>query len=315
MLHSHLIFNQINEGDKVLDIGGAAQPFRRANYVVDILPYEKRYQENSFLMDLPEHFSKDTWIVQDVCDPLPFEDQSFDFVVCGHLLEDIRDPISVVKEMQRVSKRGYIEVPSRFYEQLSGLEFPGMLGASHHHWVTDLRYNNQSKENELVFLFKKHSLHFNPDLQIKKTRTSRQYPYVGPKYETLAILWDGPFTVKEDIEAAIESSDDFFLTTVDMAKELGDKLFDKNQQLLVEGKIEVPFKGAKSVDGISWKNTRHVQLYDEFRNLTPDLKKYEYERLSQLGFEAAKPDQDNKSSNTIITRKQKIKSALRSLIK
>ncbi|MBO6548248.1 MAG: methyltransferase domain-containing protein [Rhizobiales bacterium] len=315
MLYSHLIFNQISKDDKVLDIGGAAQPFRRANYVVDILPYEKRYQENSFMMDLPEHFSKDTWIVQDVCDPLPFEDQTFDFVVCGHLLEDIRDPISVVKEMQRVSKRGYIEVPSRYYEQLSGLEFPGMLGASHHHWVTDLRYNEQTNENELVFLFKKHSLHFSPELQIKKTRAARNYPYVGPHYETLAILWDGPFTVKEDIEAAIESSNEFFLSTVDMAKELGDELFNKNQKLLVEGEIEEPFKGAKSLEEISWEDSKTVQPYDEFRGLTPDLKKYEYEALTKLGYEATNPNQASATTNTIISKKQKIKSVLKSLIR
>jgi SAM-dependent methyltransferase len=38
----------------------------------------------------------------DVDEPLPFDDASFDAVVCGELLEHVRDPARVVAEAQRV---------------------------------------------------------------------------------------------------------------------------------------------------------------------------------------------------------------------
>ena len=49
----------------------------------------------------------------------PFPDKTFDFVVCSHLLEDVRDPITVCRELCRVGKAGYIETPSRIREIFS----------------------------------------------------------------------------------------------------------------------------------------------------------------------------------------------------
>ena len=98
----------LKESDVVLDIGGGLQPFNRANYVLDTLPYEQRRTGNS-----REYFTKESWIEWDICSrkPFPFADQSIDFVVCSHTLEDIRDPIWVCQEMNRIAKRGYIETP------------------------------------------------------------------------------------------------------------------------------------------------------------------------------------------------------------
>lgn len=120
---------------------------------IDIVPYEMRDIENSFLLELPEHFSKNSWICQNICDEnkgLPFKDKEFDFAICGHVLEDIANPFYVIKELQRVAKRGYIEVPSRFYEQYPRFHKNRLCGDPHHRWIIDLRFNPDSNENELI---------------------------------------------------------------------------------------------------------------------------------------------------------------------
>src|SRR5437764_10623004 len=103
-------------GAAVLDVGGGASPFPRADYVLDLRPYQERGSGSSgsahqHLADVPVRYGPDTWVVWDVCDhhPWPFRDGQFDFAVCSHLLEDVRDPVWVCSELGRVAKAGYIE--------------------------------------------------------------------------------------------------------------------------------------------------------------------------------------------------------------
>lgn len=146
----------------MLDIGGWACPFNRANFVMDAEPYETRgyYKQ----IGLPssqggekEFFTKDTWICRDICgrEPYPFADKSIDFVTCSHVLEDIRDPLWVCSEMIRIAKRGYIEVPSRLVETCRGWETERTAGLSHHRWLIKI---DQSR-SEIDFLMKYHMIH------------------------------------------------------------------------------------------------------------------------------------------------------------
>lgn len=109
------VLGRIGPDDRVLDVGGWWKPFNRADVVVDLLPYESRGGGGS-IGPGPERFSEATWTQADICDGLPFPDQSFDFAYCGQTLEDIRDPIAACRELSRVAQAGYIEVPSLWVE-------------------------------------------------------------------------------------------------------------------------------------------------------------------------------------------------------
>ena len=161
--NSERVLERLRPSDLVLDIGGWAHPFNRANYVLDLESYETRdYYNRTFARTNPippiggtaEHFTEQTWIQRDICDktPYPFADKQFDFVICSHTLEDIRDPLWVCAEMIRIGKAGYVEVPSRLWETCRGME-PGIAGLSHHRWLIEIQ------GNAARFLPKLHRIH------------------------------------------------------------------------------------------------------------------------------------------------------------
>ena len=70
------------EDAKVVDVGGWAAPLNRADWVIDLMPYETRGQlPPGSYGPPPERFSQETWVQRDICDhdPYPFEDGEFDF--------------------------------------------------------------------------------------------------------------------------------------------------------------------------------------------------------------------------------------------
>jgi SAM-dependent methyltransferase len=133
------VLKYINQDDRVLDVGGAAEVFPRANAVIDILPYESRSQGKSQKRE--ELFTEEDWYVGDICLENAwdvFDDDEFDFVICSHVLEDVRDPILVCSQMIRVGKAGYIETPSRFRECAKQSPNDLVSGWEHHRWIVDV---------------------------------------------------------------------------------------------------------------------------------------------------------------------------------
>lgn len=185
----NLVLERIAASDLVLDIGGWFQPFNRADYVLDLMPYETR----GFLGSLgpeKEYFAKDTWIIHDVSMPLPFRDKEIDFVICSHTLEDIRDPIHLCSEIIRIGKAGYIEVPSRTMESIMGLEGRHYAGYYHHRWLVDI------KSSEILFRFKPHLLH-----ESWKFHFPKSYLKTLSEDERVSwIFWENTFEYKEAIQ-------------------------------------------------------------------------------------------------------------------
>jgi SAM-dependent methyltransferase len=171
----------------VLDVGGWGRPFPRADWVIDM----KEHATRGLYGHEPggeERFRPDTWVQRDICAPAPwpFEDDQFDFVVCSHTLEDVRDPVRVCAEMARVGKAGYIETPSRLEEQSYGFQGP-WVGWGHHHWLVEI------EGDRIEFVFKHHVMH---------GRDSDHFPAgfhdtLAPGERVAILWWDGSFEFGE----------------------------------------------------------------------------------------------------------------------
>lgn len=157
-----LLLDAIGPDRVVLDVGGWADPFERADWVIDLMPYESRglYAREGWVEPRTgaERFTADSWIQRDICsrEPFPFADGEIDFVICSQTLEDMRDPVWVCSEMNRIAGAGYIEVPSRLEEQSWGVNGP-FVGWSHHRWLVDVA------DGGIEFVQKLHSLHSRPE--------------------------------------------------------------------------------------------------------------------------------------------------------
>lgn len=115
---------KIPRGALVLDLGSGDKPFWRANVFVDDLSIGD--------IERAGHLAPVVLgpLVDAQAESLPFEDDTFDFVYCSHLIEHVQDPAKVISEILRVTKPsggGYIECPNAIVEALA--PFPG------HRWL------------------------------------------------------------------------------------------------------------------------------------------------------------------------------------
>ncbi len=187
------ISESLSPDARVVDVGGGGSPFPRADYVIDMTTYDSRAALGRLEIGVEERFSQDTWVQLDVCDhtPWPLEDNFFDYAVCSHLLEDVRDPIRVCAEMSRVARAGYIEVPSRVVEQSRGVEHPGYAGYYHHRWLVS------DEGGELIFRFKPHSLHTHAGAIVANVGVKHR---INPIHEFLTFEWAGTIQTREATE-------------------------------------------------------------------------------------------------------------------
>lgn len=119
--------NRLPPDAKVLEIGPGFVPFPRATMFVDERELPNIPADKKISIDL-------------ATTPMPFEDKSFDFVYCRHVLEDMYNPFLLLREMERVGKAGYIETPSPIAEMGRGVDggSPPFRGYHHHRnvvWV------------------------------------------------------------------------------------------------------------------------------------------------------------------------------------
>ena len=191
----------------VLDVGGWGRPLARADWVVDLMPYDTRglYGRDG---DGPERFGADTWVRIDVCghEPWPFEDKQFDFAVCSHTLEDVRDPVRVCAELVRVARAGYVEVPSRLEEQSPMDGRPG-VGWTHHRWLVDV----DEREKSIEFVFKHGVVYLAEEARFPPGF----HAGLSDAERVSRLWWDGSFAFGERVMMSAEELDPYLSEFVD----------------------------------------------------------------------------------------------------
>lgn len=184
---SEVVESLLDEESLVLDVGGGRYPYFRANYVLDIREYGHGIGTPAFgkREGAGVYFSEDTWVARDFYRlPWPFDDNQFDFVICMDTLEDLRDPVAVAQELQRVGRAGYISCPTRAFEsskaasQVSGLR--RVYGFPHHRWFVEIR------DGGLIFKHKHPLLYEDRKARIRK-----------PGQRSLQFFWARTFHCEE----------------------------------------------------------------------------------------------------------------------
>lgn len=176
----------IADSDRVLDIGGGMNPHPRADYVIDLEDFETLKSYGN--LEKIGRFNSETWIVHDICSdkPFPFPDKYFDFAICTHVLEDIRDPLKVCREIQRIAKAGYIEIPSVESELTCNLESRHYVGRWHHRWLVEIT------EKGLNFRMKPHQVN-----GYWKTQIPRSWWRKNSASQIQGFLWTSQFECQE----------------------------------------------------------------------------------------------------------------------
>lgn len=180
------VLTRIKPGDRVLDIGAWNKVLPRADVVIDLNPYETRTIQ---FPEEKERFTRETWIQGDVHSRelwARFGDKEFEFVICSHLLEDIRDPLFVCEQVNRVAKAGYIECPSRFRECARNQASDSHAGYDHHRWIVDVI------DNGVVFTAKLGWAH-----AIDYLGDHRRAYLSAFEHQFVALFWEGSFNYYE----------------------------------------------------------------------------------------------------------------------
>jgi len=192
------IFDRARAGTRVLDVGGGRHPLNLATHVLDLMPYADTGAHGALDPQNERRFTPETWINHDVCtEPWPFPDKFFDFAFCSHLLEDVRDPIAVCRELIRTSKSGYIETPSRTREIFAKARFFELralagampdVGFNHHRWFVEI------DGTHVTFTAKDQRLLNRRDRFITRGDLGRKMTEIE---SGVALFWQDSFTFEE----------------------------------------------------------------------------------------------------------------------
>ena len=119
---------------KILDIGCGYRAHPKASTIADVQDFSNFYKNEKF--------------VQIKEKKLPFKDKEFDFVIASHVIEHVDDFKFFISELERISNKGYIELPSKLIDNLV------FENKNDHIWWFEFNdINNEliaSKRNQLI---------------------------------------------------------------------------------------------------------------------------------------------------------------------
>tara|TARA_B100000029_G_scaffold507692_1_gene592900 strand:+ start:594 stop:1214 length:621 start_codon:yes stop_codon:yes gene_type:complete len=89
---------------KILDIGCGYRAHSSATVIADVKDLSYFYKDKNFIK------------INDK--KLPFKNKEFDFIIASHVIEHIEDFEFFLSELERVSNKGYIELPNKLGDNL-----------------------------------------------------------------------------------------------------------------------------------------------------------------------------------------------------
>lgn len=160
-----------NKYQKNLEIGPGIVPFKLATDFIGCNETIKTYVD----VDIDK-------------DQFPFENKTFDFIYCRHVLEDIQNSDFAIQEIFRLSKGGgYIETPSPLIEITKGVDANAFTnsycGYIHHRYIVW----SSIERNEIYFLPKyscilDHMLNINDESKYFLYHLINNYPVYWNNY-------------------------------------------------------------------------------------------------------------------------------------
>ena len=169
---------------KILDIGCGYSANNYATTICDVQDLSNFYKNKNFVILK----NKD----------LPFNDNQFDFVISSHVMEHVKDLQYFIKEIERVSKRGYIELPTKLEDNLV------FENKKEHLWQMDFDDVNHK------LLISKKIQFLEPVLTVSTIQKMRKY---FKSSLVLELLWENKIEY-EFIEENQDRNDDLNLLTL-----------------------------------------------------------------------------------------------------
>ena len=169
---------------KILDIGCGYSANNYATTICDVQDLSNFYKNKNFVILK----NKD----------LPFNDNQFDFVISSHVMEHVKDLKYFIKEIERVSKRGYIELPTKLEDNLV------FENKKEHLWQMDFDDVNHK------LLISKKIQFLEPVLTVSTIQKMRKY---FKSSVVLELLWENKIEY-EFIEENQDRNDDLNLLTL-----------------------------------------------------------------------------------------------------
>ena len=169
---------------KILDIGCGYSANNYATTICDVQDLSNFYKNKNFVILK----NKD----------LPFNDNQFDFVISSHVMEHVKDLKYFIKEIERVSKRGYIELPTKLEDNLV------FENKKEHLWQMDFDDVNHK------LLISKKIQFLEPVLTVSTIQKMRKY---FKSSLVLELIWENKIEY-EFIEENQDRNDDLNLLTL-----------------------------------------------------------------------------------------------------
>ena len=142
------------------------------------------------------NFYKDKKFIKITEKKLPFKDNEFDFVITSHVIEHVEDFQFFIKEIERISKQGYVELPTRLGDNLV------IENLKDHIWW--FKYDDELK---LLTVSKKNQI-LEPFINVS---TAKKLETVFKESLVMELIWENKidYKIDDDLELKTESSISF----------------------------------------------------------------------------------------------------------